>query len=64
VVGIHPHADHITGLVAPRDRTGWITMKSDRSKVDVVSIRVADGEQFRTEGLALDVTYMPGHTDD
>ena len=60
----HLHADHITGLGALRDRTQCITVMGERSKVDVVSIRVADGDQLRIEGQALNVMYTPGHTDD
>ena len=63
-VDTHLHADHITGLGALRDRTQCITVMGKQSKVDVVSIRVADGDQLRIEGLALNVMYTPGHTDD
>src|SRR6267154_2364999 len=63
-VDTHLHADHITGLGALRDRTQCITVMGEQSKVDVVSIRVADGDQLRIEGLALTVMYTPGHTDD
>jgi glyoxylase-like metal-dependent hydrolase (beta-lactamase superfamily II)/rhodanese-related sulfurtransferase len=60
----HLHADHITGIGALRDRTHCTTVMGEQSNVDVVSIRVADGDQVDIEGLALDVIYTPGHTDD
>src|SRR5947199_8192665 len=60
----HVHADHITGLGALRDRTHCITVMGEHSKVDVVSMRVADGDQLQIEGVNLDVLYTPGHTDD
>jgi sulfur dioxygenase len=63
-VDTHLHANHITGLGALRDRTHCITVMGEQSGVDVVSMRVADGDQLEIEGLALDVIYTPGHTDD
>src|SRR5213080_3683327 len=63
-VDTHLHADHITGLGALRDRTHCITVMGEHSKVDVVSMRVADGDQLQIEGVDLDVLYTPGHTDD
>ena len=63
-VDTHLHADHITGLGALRDRTHCITVMSDKSRVDVVSMRVADGDRLLIEGVELEVLYTPGHTDD
>ncbi len=63
-VDTHLHADHITGLGALRDRTHCITVMGEQSTVDVVSMRVADGDLLEIQGLALDVIYTPGHTDD
>src|SRR6267378_2234480 len=63
-VDTHLHADHITGLGALRDRTHCITVMGEQSKADVVSMRLAEGEKLNVEGLALDVIYTPGHTDD
>jgi sulfur dioxygenase len=60
----HLHADHITGLGALRDRTQCITVMGERSSVDVVSMRLAEGDKLTIEGVALDVLYTPGHTDD
>jgi len=63
-VDTHIHADHITGLGALRDRTHCITVMGDMAKVDVVSMRVTEGDKLTIEGLSLDVLYTPGHTDD
>ncbi len=60
----HLHADHITGLGALRDRTKCITVMGKESGVDVVSMRVADGDRVAIEGLGLDVIHTPGHTAD
>jgi sulfur dioxygenase len=63
-VDTHLHADHITGLGALRDRTHCITVMGEQSKVDVVSMRIGDGDRLRVEGLSLEALYTPGHTDD
>jgi len=63
-VDTHLHADHITGLGALRDRTHCITVMGEQSGVDVVSMRVSDGDKLRIEGVCLDVIYTPGHTND
>lgn len=63
-VDTHLHADHVTGLGELRDRTQCVTIMGDQSKADVVAMRVSDGDKVTIEGLALDVMYTPGHTDD
>jgi glyoxylase-like metal-dependent hydrolase (beta-lactamase superfamily II)/rhodanese-related sulfurtransferase len=63
-VDTHLPADHITGLGALRDHTHCITVMGEQTKADVVSMRLADGDKLTIEGLALDVIYTPGHTDD
>ena len=63
-VDTHIHADHITGLGALRDRTHCITVMGENAKVDVVSMRVTEGDKLTIEGMSMDVLYTPGHTDD
>jgi sulfur dioxygenase len=63
-VDTHLHADHITGLGALRDKTRCITVMGEQSGVDVVSMRISEGDSLTIEGIALDVVYTPGHTDD
>jgi sulfur dioxygenase len=63
-VDTHLHADHVTGLGALRDRTYCVTVMGEQSKADVVSMRIAEGDKLTIEGMALDVMYTPGHTDD
>ena len=58
----HLHADHITGMGALRDRTKCITVMGKESSVDVVSMRISDGDRVAIEGLGLDVIHTPGHT--
>jgi sulfur dioxygenase len=63
-IDTHLHADHITGLGELRDRTRCITIMGEQSGVDVVSMRVADGDRVEIESLSLQAIYTPGHTDD
>jgi glyoxylase-like metal-dependent hydrolase (beta-lactamase superfamily II)/rhodanese-related sulfurtransferase len=63
-VDTHLHADHITGLGALRDSTNCITVMGEQSQVDVVSMRLGDGDRMRIEGMELEAIYTPGHTDD
>jgi len=63
-VDTHLHADHITGLGALRDRTHCVTVMGEQSGVDVVSMRLSDGDTLQIEGIQLEALYTPGHTDD
>jgi len=63
-VDTHLHADHVTGLGELRNRTHCVTVMGEQSKADVVSMRVSEGDRVTIEGIALDVMYTPGHTDD
>lgn len=63
-IDTHVHADHLTGLGALRDRTRCITVMGEQSRVDLVSVRVADGDRVDVDGVSLTAMYTPGHTDD
>jgi len=63
-IDTHVHADHVTGLGALRDRTHCITVMGEESRVDVVSMRVADGDPVEVAGVGLKALHTPGHTDD
>ena len=63
-IDTHLHADHMTGLGALRNRTQCITIMGEQSGVDVVSVRVGEGDRIDIEGVSLGVLYTPGHTDD
>lgn len=63
-VDTHVHADHVTGLGRLRDLTRCVTVMGRRSRVDVVSTRVDEGDRIEIEQLSLGVLYTPGHTDD
>jgi glyoxylase-like metal-dependent hydrolase (beta-lactamase superfamily II)/rhodanese-related sulfurtransferase len=63
-VDTHVHADHVTGLGALRDHTRCVTVMGAESAVDVVSVRVSDGDEVTCDGVGLEAIYTPGHTDD
>jgi len=63
-VDTHCHADHITGLGELRDRTRCITVMGRKTAVDVISMRVDNGDTIDIEDISLRVLYTPGHTDD
>ncbi len=63
-VDTHCHADHITGMGVLRDRTHCITVMGKNTQVDVVSMRVDDGDTIDVENISLRVLFTPGHTDD
>jgi sulfur dioxygenase len=63
-IDTHTHADHITGLGSLRDRTHCITVMGEQSGVDVVSMRIGDGDRIGIEGVTLEAVYTPGHTSD
>lgn len=64
VIDTHVHADHVTAMGALRDHTNCVTVMGAQSPVDIVSMRVTDGERVTIEGLNLTALYTPGHTDD
>jgi sulfur dioxygenase len=64
VADTHVHADHITAMGTLRDRTKCITVMGEEAGVDVVSMRVRDGDHIPFGDLALTALYTPGHTDD
>ena len=63
-IDTHCHADHITGLGKLRDITRCITVMGQATTVDVVSMRVDDGDTIDIENISLRVLYTPGHTND
>ncbi len=64
VIDTHVHADHITAMDSLRDKTNCITVMGEQAPVDVVSMRVSDGETINIDGIKLTAMYTPGHTSD
>ena len=63
-VDTHIHADHITALGALREKTDCVTAMGEMTGAECVSLHFREGDKLRVDGLALDVLYTPGHTDD
>ena len=64
VLDTHVHADHITAMGELRNRTRCVTVMGEEAPVDVVSMRVRDGDEIGIEGLSLRAMHTPGHTSD
>ncbi len=62
VVDTHVHADHISGMAELRDRTRCVTVMGREAPVDVVSMRVGDGDEVAVDGISLRALHTPGHT--
>ena len=62
VLDTHVHADHVSGMGALRDRTKCVTVMGREAPVDVVSMRVRDGDPIEVEGVRLRALHTPGHT--
>ena len=58
-IDTHVHADHISGLSELRDRTRCITVMGEQSGVDVVSMRVGDGDRVEVEGVEPRIDLHP-----
>ena len=63
VIDTHIHADHITGLNELSQRTKCTKIMGDRSKSEVVDLRVKENENIKIDNINLKVMYTPGHTD-
>ena len=63
VIDTHIHADHITGMNELSKRTGSVKIMGEKSKSEVIDIRIKDGEKIKIEDIELTSIYTPGHTD-
>ena len=63
-VDTHIHADHVTALGTLRERTGCLAAMGEQAGAECVSLSFREGETLKADGLALEVLYTPGHTDD
>ncbi len=63
VIDTHIHADHITGLNELNKRTSCIRVMGEKSKSEVIDLKIKDGEKINIENIEFKAIYTPGHTD-
>jgi len=63
VIDTHIHADHISGLNELSKRTKCSKIMGEKSKSEILDIRVKDNEKIKIENIELISMYTPGHTD-
>jgi len=63
VIDTHIHADHITGLNELNKRTSCTRIMGEKSKSEVIDLRIKDNEKINIENIELKAIYTPGHTD-
>ena len=63
VIDTHIHADHITGLNELNKRTKCTRIMGEKSKSEVIDLRIKDNEKINIENIELKAIYTPGHTD-
>jgi glyoxylase-like metal-dependent hydrolase (beta-lactamase superfamily II)/rhodanese-related sulfurtransferase len=62
VMDTHIHADHVTGMGKLRDRYNCMTIMGKESDIDLVSVRLSDGDLVKVDGITLKAMHTPGHT--
>ena len=63
VLDTHIHADHVSGLNELSKITNCVKIMGERSKSEVIDIRVKESEKINIENIELNTLYTPGHTD-
>ncbi len=63
VIDTHIHADHISGLNELSKRTNCTRIMGEKSKSEVVDLKLKDNEIINIENIQLKAIYTPGHTD-
>ena len=63
VIDTHIHADHITALNELNKRTSCTRIMGEKSKSEVIDLRIKDSERINIENIELKAIYTPGHTD-
>tara|TARA_B100000029_G_scaffold512157_1_gene608073 strand:- start:1886 stop:2599 length:714 start_codon:yes stop_codon:yes gene_type:complete len=63
VLDTHIHADHVSGLNELSKITNCVKIMGERSKSEVIDVRVKESEKINIENIELNTLYTPGHTD-
>ena len=63
VIDTHIHADHITAMNELSKRTRCIKIMGEKSKSEVIDLKIKDDEIIKIENIELRSIYTPGHTD-
>ena len=63
VIDTHIHADHITGLNELNKRTNCTRVMGEKSKSEVIDLKIKDNEKINVENIEIKAIYTPGHTD-
>ena len=63
VIDTHIHDDHITGLNEINKRTNCTRIMGEKSKSEVIDLKITDNENIKIENIELKAIYTPGHTD-
>ena len=63
VIDTHIHADHITGLNELSKRTNCIKIMGEKSKSEVIDIKVKEDDKIEIDDIEIKVIHTPGHTD-
>ena len=63
VIDTHIHADHITAMNELNKRTNCSRIMGEKSKSEVIDIKIKEDYEIEVENIKLRALYTPGHTD-
>tara|TARA_Y100001958_G_scaffold158735_1_gene157545 strand:+ start:1860 stop:2555 length:696 start_codon:yes stop_codon:yes gene_type:complete len=63
VIDTHIHADHITAMNELNKRTNCIRIMGEKSKSEVIDIKIKEDDEIKVDNIKLRAIYTPGHTD-
>ena len=63
VIDTHIHADLITAMNELNKRTNCSRIMGEKSKSEVIDIKIKEDDEIEVENIKLRALYTPGHTD-